>query len=81
MKAKSSLPVTAQILQSPDQLALAKHQPGRWLVVPIAMENNAATVGWTFVFKGMGWVLFRSNPDAGQTSAATVPKGLPGCPK
>ena len=74
-------PVAAQTLQSPEQLALTQHQSGRWLVIPIAMKNNAATVGWTFVFKGMGWVLFRSNPDAGHVTEPASPKGLDGCKK
>jgi len=76
-------PVAAQSLQTPAQLAEAKNQPGRWLLVPAGGDNNAATAGWTFVFKGIGWTLWRSSLEAEQTpsSAATAPKGLPGCKK
>ena len=74
-------PLAAQSLQTPAQLAEAKNQPGRWLLVPVDMTNNAATVGWTFVFKGMGWTLWRSSPDASQAPQTTSPKGLPGCTK
>ncbi len=71
-------PVAAQSLQTPEQLALAANQPGGWLLVPIDLNNNA-TAGWTFVFKGMGWILWRSSPDANQSAVASWQKGLPGC--
>jgi 4-amino-4-deoxy-L-arabinose transferase-like glycosyltransferase len=72
-------PVAAQTLQSPAQLAKAKNQPGHWLIVPIDMVNTTATDGWTFVFKGMHWVLWRSTPDASQAPKVVSTKGLPGC--
>ncbi len=74
-------PVAAQSLQTPAQLVLASHQPGRWLLVPVNSNNDAATAGWTFVFKGMGWVLWRSTPDAEHTTQTSSSKGLPGCKK
>jgi len=74
-------PVAAQSLQTPAQLAFASHQPGRWLLVPIDLNNNAATAGWTFVFKGMGWILWRSTSVAMPPIDPNSPKGLPGCKK
>jgi hypothetical protein len=71
--------VAAQSLQTPAQLALATHQPGHWLISPLATENKPATAGWTLVFKGMGWILWRSTPDASQAPAAGSAKGLAGC--
>ena len=71
--------VAAQSLQTQAQLALARNQTGRWLISPLSMGENAATQGWTLVFKGMGWVLWRSTPDVNQTPAAGSPKGLPSC--
>jgi len=72
-------PVAGQTLQTPTQLALASNQAGSWLLVPINLINNAATAGWTFVFKGLGWVLWRSSTDAKNTSSMPSSKGLPGC--
>lgn len=72
-------PVAAQSLQTPAQLAKATNQPGRWLITRIGLEKNPATSGWTLVFKGMGWILWRSTPDASQAPAAGSAKGLAGC--
>jgi 4-amino-4-deoxy-L-arabinose transferase-like glycosyltransferase len=73
-------PLAAQTLQSPAQLAQAKNKPGAWLITPISLVNNAATDGWSFVFKGIGWNLWRSNPELPLTISGAV-KGLPGCNK
>ncbi len=71
--------VAALSLQTSAQLAQARNQTGRWLITRIGMEKNSATEGWRLVVKGLGWILWRSNPDANQALVAGSAKGLPGC--
>jgi 4-amino-4-deoxy-L-arabinose transferase-like glycosyltransferase len=73
--------VAAKTLQSPVQLAAAKNQPGAWLITPISMDNDAATDGWSFVFQGIGWKLWQSNPAVQPATTASVAKVQPGCTK
>jgi 4-amino-4-deoxy-L-arabinose transferase-like glycosyltransferase len=69
-----------QVLQTPDVLDSAAQQPNRWVIAPADFKVS----GFTLVFAGKAWSLYRSAPSASPGLAAEGPKpaqhkGLPGC--
>jgi 4-amino-4-deoxy-L-arabinose transferase-like glycosyltransferase len=55
-------PNSAQILQSPAQLALASTQHGNWLLATATPERHDALSGWVKVKQGTNWSLYHSKP-------------------
>lgn len=73
----------AQLLQPLAVLAQVAQTPGHWFAGRSGHQITANMPGWTLVYQGAGWDLYRSGGDTG-TSASKSPepaqhKGLPGC--
>ncbi|HEY5580133.1 MAG TPA: glycosyltransferase family 39 protein [Rhodoferax sp.] len=70
----------AQVLQSPQVLALAGAVPGNWFVAPTGNKMAEGLAGWTLFYQGAGWVLYQSGGVlAPEGPKAAEHKGLPGC--
>lgn len=65
-----------RVLQTPDVLAPAAHEPGRWLVAPRDTPPADIPPGWVPVQQGVAWSLWRSAPEPLET---TPRKRLAGC--
>ncbi|WP_240964680.1 glycosyltransferase family 39 protein [Acidovorax sp. SRB_24] len=69
-------PAAGRVLQTPEVLASAAQQPGRWLVAPNALPAAQIPAGWVAVQRGAGWSLWRSAPEGPEPAEH---KGLAGC--
>ncbi len=70
----------SQVLQQPDQLALAGTQEGNWLALRSSSPIVQGLPDWRLSYQGVGWTLYRSGGDlAAKGPEPAENKGLPGC--
>lgn len=55
-------PVGAMVLQTADQLYIAKSQSGNWLMATSSSPHTDMLAGWIKVAQGSAWTLYHSSP-------------------
>ena len=68
----------ARLLQTPDALAAASLVPGHWLVTPLDYRGEGLS-GWSELWRGTGWVVYRAVPSDGPSHTGALPGGLEHC--